>query len=106
VKRAGGSACRVLYCAPNGDVEVIDPLLVATRPSNEELAAHYAAACGGDLERALLMALDSGFAFDRAVTAMGDRGVRTAFQCLLKGWIERGQITGAGRLHLQRGAGA
>lgn len=75
--------------------------------SNEEikeLAAHYATACKGSLERALLMALDAGHEFTRVVTAMGDEGIRVAFRCLLKGWIDRGQITASGRAELQKGS--
>lgn len=70
----------------------------------KELAAHYALACKGSHERALLMALDAGYEFTRVVGAMGDEGARIAFQCILKGWIDRGQITSAGRAHLQQGS--
>jgi len=70
----------------------------------KELAEHYALACKGSLERALLMALNDGYDFTRVVAAMGDEGVRVAFQCLLKGLIERGQITDEGRVYLQKGS--
>jgi hypothetical protein len=72
----------------------------------KELAAHYAHACKGDLTRVLLMALDDGYEFTRVVGAMGDEGVRVSFQCLLRGWIDKGQITDAGRAHLRSGAEA
>jgi len=72
----------------------------------KELAAHYALACKGDKERVLLMALDAGFDFAVVVGAMGDEGVRVAMQCLLKGWVDQGQITSDGRAHLQSGAEA
>ncbi len=71
-----------------------------------ELSAHYARACKGDLARALLMALDAGYEFTQVVSAMGDEGVRVSFQCLLKGWIDRGQITDEGRAHLHNGSEA
>jgi len=75
-------------------------------PSNQELAEHYARACKGDKTRALLMALDAGFEFTRVVGAFGEEGVKIAFQCLLKGWINQGQITNEGRVQLQQGADA
>ena len=71
---------------------------------NEEMAAHYARACKGDWTRALLMALDAGFEFQRVVGLMGDKGLRIAFQCTANGWIDRGQITDAGRAELRKGA--
>ena len=75
--------------------------------SNEELqdrARHYALACKGDKHCALLMALDAGYDFKRVVTALGDDGPRVAFACILKGWIDRGEITAAGRTHLREGS--
>lgn len=72
----------------------------------KELATHYAHACKGDMARALLMALDDGYEFTRVVGVMGDEGVRVSFQCLLRGWIDRGQITDAGRAYLRSGAEA
>jgi hypothetical protein len=74
--------------------------------SIQELAAHYAAAARGDKHRALLLALDAGFEFNQVVTAMGDEGLRIAFSCIEKGWIDRGMITEAGRAHLAQGAEA
>jgi hypothetical protein len=71
-----------------------------------DLAEHYARACRGDKTRALLMALDAGLDFTRVVGAFGDDGVAISFQCLLNGWIDRGRITDAGRVKLQRGADA
>jgi hypothetical protein len=76
-------------------------------PTDEEireLAAHYAHACGGSQERALLMALDAGYDFTRVVSAMGDEGVRVAFACTCRGWISRGQITSEGQDHLRKGS--
>ncbi len=70
----------------------------------KELAAHYAHACKGNLERALLMALDAGYDFTRVVSAMGDEGVRVAFACTCQGWISRGQITSEGQAHLRKGS--
>lgn len=78
--------------------------VVTTDEEIKELSAHYALACKGNLERALLMALDAGFEFTRVVSAMGDDGVRVAFKCLFNGWIDRGQITQEGRTHLQKGS--
>ena len=72
----------------------------------KELAAHYELACKGDLHRALLMGLDAGFDFTKIVGAMGDRGVGVAFTCVVKGWIDRGQITAEGRSHLASAADA
>lgn len=77
---------------------------MTTSEEIQELAAHYAHACKGDKERALLMALDAGYDFTRVVGAMGDEGVQISFRCILNGWIERGQITDAGRAHLQKGS--
>jgi hypothetical protein len=73
-------------------------------PAVDELADHYARACKGDKRRALLMALDAGFGFKEVVGAMGMDGVRLAFDCITRGWIDRGQITDAGRAELERGA--
>jgi hypothetical protein len=78
--------------------------LMATDEEIRELAMHYALACKGSKERALLMALDAGHDFTRIVGAMGDEGVRIALQCVLSGWIDRGQITSEGRAHLQKGS--
>jgi hypothetical protein len=72
----------------------------------QELAAAYASACKGDLARALLMALEAGYDFERVVGAMGDRGVAISFQCIVNGWIDRGQVTDAGRAHLAKGSDA
>lgn len=72
----------------------------------KELAAHYAHACGGDRQRALLMALDAGYCFDRVVAVLGDDGLQVAFRCITSGWIDRGQITDAGRAHLAGGSEA
>ncbi len=79
---------------------------LSTDEKIKELAAHYAHACKGDLARALLMALDDGYEFTRVVGAMGDNGVRVSWQCLLKGWINKGQITDEGRAYLQKGSEA
>jgi hypothetical protein len=78
----------------------------ATVVSDAELATHYALACKGNKVRALLMALDAGYDFNRVVGAFGDEGVRIAFNCLLKGWIDQGHITSEGRAHLQNGSDA
>jgi hypothetical protein len=56
--------------------------------------------------RALLMALDAGYDFTRVAGAFGDEGVRIACGCLLREWIDRGQITDEGRAHLQGGSDA
>lgn len=77
---------------------------VLTDEELKELASHYALACKGSKERALLMALDAGYEFTKVVGAMGDDGARVAFQCLLQGWIDRGQITDEGRAYLQSGS--
>lgn len=74
--------------------------------SVSELAAHYAHACKGDMERAVLMALDAGYDFTRTVNAFGDDGVRASFQCILYGWIDQGRITEKGRAYLRAGAEA
>ena len=74
--------------------------------TNDELATHYALACKGDKTRALLMALAAGYDFTRVVGAFGDEGVKIAFDCLLKGWINHGQITSEGRVIVQNGADA
>lgn len=73
---------------------------------DKELVDHYVHACKGSQERTLLMALDDGYEFTRVVNAMGDNGVKVAFQCILNGWIERGEITAEGRKHLSNGAEA
>ena len=39
------------------------------------------------------MALAAGFDFRRVTLAFGDEGVRIAFDCLLKGSIDRGRNT-------------
>jgi hypothetical protein len=70
-------------------------------PSQRELVEHYTHACNGDKTRALLMALDAGFDFDRVVCAFeGNEGLRISFECILKGWVSEGQITAAGRAKL------
>jgi hypothetical protein len=74
--------------------------------NDAELATHYALACKSDKVRAFLMALDAGYDFARVAAAFGDEGVRIAFECLLRGWIDRGQITGEGRAHVQNRADA
>ena len=80
---------------------------IVKRPATDaELAAHYAHASKGDKTRAFLMALAAGFDFRRVTLAFGDEGVRIAFDCLLKGWIDRGQITDAGRARVQNGSDA
>jgi hypothetical protein len=80
---------------------------IIKRPATDaELAAHYAHACRDDKTRAFLMALAAGYDFTRVVGAFGDEGVRIAFDCLLKGWTDRGQITDAGRAHVQNGSEA
>jgi hypothetical protein len=89
----------------NMSMEEVRPIHEAVDPITD-LAAHYARACKGDKTRALLMALDAGYDFTRVVGAFGDEGVQLSFQCLLKGWIDQGQITDAGRAELQRGADA
>jgi hypothetical protein len=80
--------------------------IVTRTVDDAELAAHYARACRGDRVRAFLMALGAGYDFTRVAGAFGDDGVRIAFDCLLRGWIDRGQITEAGRAHLQNGSDA
>jgi hypothetical protein len=72
----------------------------------DERVEHYVHACKGSKERALLLALDAGFKFDDVVCALGAGGVAIAFQCILNGWIDQGQITDAGRNHLRAGAEA
>jgi hypothetical protein len=74
--------------------------------SDAELATHYALASKGNKTRAFLMALDAGYDFTRVAGAFGDEGVKIAFDCLLKGWIDQGRITSAGRATLQNGADA
>jgi hypothetical protein len=49
-------------------------------------------------ELALLRMLAAGEGFETACLALKDEGVRAAFQCVLKGWIDRGCITEAGRV--------
>lgn len=71
-----------------------------------ELAAHYARASKGDKTHAFLMALAAWYDFTRVAGAFGDEGVRIAFDCLLKGWVDRGQITDAGLAHVQNGSDA
>lgn len=68
------------------------------------LVDSYVKAPKGDLRRALLLALDAGYDFERAVRAMGDVGVQASFACILEGWIDRGQMTEAGRAWLRQGA--
>jgi hypothetical protein len=80
--------------------------IVQRTVTDAELTMHYAHACKGDKIRAFLMALAAGYDFARVVGAFGDEGVRIAFDCLLNGWIDRGQITGAGRAHVQNGSDA
>ncbi len=72
----------------------------------KELVVHYALACKGSMERALLMALNDGYEFTRVVAAMGDEGVHVSWQCLLNGWISEGQLTREGCAQLQRGSDA
>ncbi len=80
---------------------------ITRRPATDaELAAHYAHACRGDKTRAFLVALAAGYDFTRVAGAFGDEGVRIAFDCLLKGWIDEGRITDAGRAHVQDGSDA
>ena len=70
-----------------------------------ELSAHYAAACKGDMTRALLMALSDGYDFSRVVSLMDD-GLRISFQAIAEGYISQGQITDKGRAYLESGADA
>jgi len=77
--------------------------IVKRTVSDAELATHYALASKGDKVRAFLMALDAGYDFTRVAGAFGDDGIKIAFGCLLKGWIDRGQITPDGRAYLQGG---
>lgn len=93
---------RVLPAATEATVEASETEVV----SDDELATHYALACKGDKTRALLMALDAGYDFTRVVGAFGDEGVKIAFDCLLKSWIDQGRITDAGRAVLRNGSDA
>jgi hypothetical protein len=52
------------------------------------------------------MALNDGYDFKRVVLAMGDDGMRVAFQCLLAGYIDRGELTDKGRAKLAHGSEA
>lgn len=74
--------------------------------STEERIAHYAAACKGNLTRALLMALNDGFDFGHVVNALGKDGVKITFRCIVSGYIEHGKVTDAGRAYLEKGADA
>ena len=89
-----------------GTIRVLPAASEPVVVSDAELATHYALACKGDKTRAFLMALDAGYDFTRVAGAFGDEGVRVAFDCLLKGWIDRGQITDAGRAYVQNGSEA
>lgn len=80
---------------------------IVKRTANDtELVEHYVHASKGDKTRAFLLALDAGFDFVRICGAFGDAGLKIAFQCLLKGWLDRGQITDAGRAYVQNGSDA
>lgn len=49
-------------------------------------------------EHTLLCLLAAGEEFTRAVSRFeGNEGLRHGFQCTLNGWVDRGQITAAGR---------
>ena len=56
---------------------------MSDRPTEEDLA--------------LLALLHKGVEFTSACETMGDDGVKAAWHCLASGWINRGQITAAGR---------
>lgn len=75
-------------------------------PSTQERIAHYTAACKGNLTRALLMALNDGFDLGHVVNCLGRDGVKVTFRCIVNGYIDRGQITDAGRAYLEKGADA
>lgn len=48
-------------------------------------------------ELSLLALLYKGYEFVSACQSLGDAGAKAAFQCILNGWIDRGEITPAGR---------
>jgi hypothetical protein len=50
----------------------------------------------------LLARLDGGEDFTSACQAMGDDGVKAAWNCLMNGWIERGNITAIGRAFVRQ----
>lgn len=47
-------------------------------------------------EIAFLRRLDAGIYYNKAVLDCGDDGVKIAFNCTLKGWVDRGSITKSG----------
>ncbi len=47
-------------------------------------------------ELEFLQRLMRGGDFSVVATLMGDEGVKAAFQCVLKGWIDRGKLTKEG----------
>jgi len=83
-----------------GAAAVSEDLLAA------DLIDAFVQASKGSLVRVLLLALDSGYSFERVVGAMGDQGVAVALDCVCKGYIDRGKVTDEGRAFLARGAEA
>ena len=49
------------------------------------------------IELSLLTLLYKGYEFTSACESLGDASVKTAFDCILAGWIDQGEITAAGR---------
>ena len=54
------------------------------------------------LEMELLVLLALGAPFEESVQATSE-GLGVAFQCILNGWIDCGELTDAGRSHVPKG---